>query len=132
MQECLGLVADNVSVRGSKFTDPPVPISNRVQFKSAGIGRIDDQIDEVFARIRCNQSGFLKLVKEFGCSCSLVIVRYFDDVEGDEETHDPVVHDNNVIAVIPGQHQLLGWSLNPDVLSFLCKLNASIDADEYG
>lgn len=33
---------------------------------------------------------------------------------------------------IPGQHQLLGWSLSPLVLVFLIAVGADMEGDEYG
>lgn len=32
---------------------------------------------------------------------------------------------------LPGQHQLLGWVLEPETMRFLVAANASVDVDEY-
>jgi hypothetical protein len=63
----------------------------------------------------------------------LVLVRHFNDEDGQEETTASVAtSDGLVLERIAGQHQLLGWCLEPDQLALLAAMRASIDADEYG
>jgi Domain of unknown function (DUF4279) len=63
----------------------------------------------------------------------LQVVRHFDDEEGeDEETRTIEMPDGGQLETLPGQHQLLGWHLNPRVIDFLSTTHASLDFDEYG
>jgi hypothetical protein len=59
----------------------------------------------------------------------LQIVRSFNTDDGEDETID-VTPDG--LEKLSGQHQLLGWHLNGEVLDFLSEVGAELDADEYG
>jgi len=66
-------------------------------------------------------------------SVRLVIVRYFNDEDGEEESFEAAVtKDGRLLEKLPGQHQLLGWYLTAQQLEFLVSINCSISADEYG
>jgi hypothetical protein len=54
---------------------------------------------------------------------------YFDDEEGEEEEHSA---SDARFQKLPGQHQLLGWRLGQDILTFLTSVRAELDVDEYG
>lgn len=43
-----------------------------------------------------------------------------------------VTPDGEILTKLPGQHQLLGWGLEPADLAFLVRIGASLDCDEYG
>jgi hypothetical protein len=59
----------------------------------------------------------------------LQLVRHFDDDDGEEEE---LSVSDAPLQKLAGQHQLLGWHLDSDVLGFLARVGAEIDADEYG
>jgi hypothetical protein len=67
---------------------------------------------------------------ESRAGCELSIVRYFDDEAGEEEEDGRMAGSD--LVRLPGQHQLLGWHLGADVLTFLVRVGAVLDVDEYG
>lgn len=89
--------------------------------------RVDDQIDALLARLDPTARAAIGALTD--CRVTLEIVRYLDDEDGDDEHHEPRT---DGIAVIPGQHQLLGFHLSRQVLDALAAMHASIDCDEYG
>jgi hypothetical protein len=79
-------------------------------------------------RIRPYTIGISRAVK-LGCVPTLQVVRYFGFDDGEKEGLT-VTADG--LEKLSGQHQLLGWHLSAEVMSFLVNLGAEIDADEYG
>jgi len=130
----LGAEPDRLQVRGSRRTQPPVPAlhSWSVQCQEREMA-LDAQIGTVLARIEPIHQRLLDLAASSTVALRLVIVRYFDDPDGDEERFDAVVTgDGKLLERLPGQHQLLGWSLTCEQLSFLASIRCSIWADGYG
>ena len=121
----LGIAPDEVAVRGSKRTDPPVPTAHRWEVHADGEGRIDDQLAALVARLVPIQHLLQQLVAE-GHRCGLHVVRTFG--EGEAEAHPPT----GELVVISGQHQLLGWHLERSVIAFLAATGIELDVDEYG
>lgn len=73
------------------------------------------------------------LVTSQQVSFRLIIVRYFNDDDGEEELLDTTItKDGKLLGKLPGQHQLLGWSLACEQLAFLASIQRPIWADEYG
>jgi len=64
-----------------------------------------------------------RAVSELSVDC------YLDDDDGEEEELSPA---DAPLQKLAGQHQLLGWHLDADSISFLARVGAEIDADEYG
>ena len=63
----------------------------------------------------------------------LVIVRHLDEEEGEEEDLTAVeIPDGRKLERLPGQHQLLGWVFEANVVEFLHTTGAILDVDEYG
>jgi hypothetical protein len=99
--------------------------------RSAGL-RIDEQVGTLIARLRPLEERLVtigpELLGEDG-GCTLQLVRYFnDDAGGDEELSPP----DAPLQKLTGQHKLLGWHLDADLLGFLARVGVEIDADEYG
>jgi len=64
------------------------------------------------------------------CGASIGVVRHFE--EGEEEVIREGEVDGLRLESLPGQHQLLGWHLDAEVLAFLVAIGAELDVDEYG
>lgn len=60
---------------------------------------------------------------------TLQIVRYFEDEDGEDEDLRETVPG---LERLSGQHQLLGWHMEPKIIAFLADVGAEIDVDEYG
>jgi len=57
------------------------------------------------------------------------VVRYLNDESGEEEE---LSSPDAPWQKLSGQHQLLGWALEREVLEFLLATGACFDVDEYG
>lgn len=131
----LGIEPSEIRVRGAKKTAPrPVPANHSwsVRCREPGL-RLDAQTEKVLSQLASSQPKLTSLVARADVTARLVFVRYFDDDEGEEELFDATItEDGELLERLPGQHQLLGWVLDPDQLAFLASIPAAIWADEYG
>jgi hypothetical protein len=91
---------------------------------------VDQQVATVLSRLLPIARKIADLRKDFpDVDAVLQIVRTFDDPDGAEEDLTPSELGYEKLA---GQHQLLGWHLDHDVLNFLHLTGAELDVDEYG
>lgn len=130
----LGLEPDRCLVRGSKRSDPPVPVGHvwEVRCDERGL-RIDEQADRVFRRIRPHADSIRELIATSPVGAVLSICRDFEADDGEEELLAEVAGpDGDTLTKLAGQHQLLGWHLDVAFLAFLVTVGADIDCDEYG
>lgn len=130
----LGVEPDELKVRGARRTQPPIPAlhSWSLHCRERGLA-LNAQVGKVLARIQPMQARLFELVMSHDVYFGLIIVRHFDDPDGEEECFDAVItEDGKLLERLPGQHQLLGWSLTQDQLGFLASIRCSIWADEYG
>ena len=130
----LGIEPDELRVRASNRTQPPRPPQHSWSLHCREYGlTLDAQISKVLARIEPVQTRLRDLITSQDVSCTLVIVRDFDDPEGEDEHFEAAItKDGKLLEKLPGQHQLLGWFLTHDQLGFLASIGCSISADEYG
>ena len=132
--EVLGVDPDTVSVRGSKQINPPVPVTHSWQLRSDQPGlTVDDQIEQLVHRLHPLEGRIRELVATTDVEAVLQIVRHFDAEDGEQEILDAVGSPTGeVLTKLAGQHQLLGWHLDAQTLTFLSSIGADIDCDEYG
>ena len=124
MTSQLGITPDEVSVRGSRFTEPAViPVSHRwkVVCREPDL-RVDEQMTRILDRLRPHTDRIAELVGQLSSAdggAVLQVVRYFNDTDQDESSSqsDPP--------------NLFGWHLERDVLDFLTAVGAELDVDEY-
>jgi hypothetical protein len=131
----LGLEPDEIGVRGSRRADPPRPVCHtwKVVCRERGL-TVDEQIGRVLNRLEPHADRIAALVTaidaaEPGITAILQVVRSFNGDDGEEE--DPGPTDGGLVK-LPGQHQLLGWHVDRRVLTFLQRVGAELDVDEYG
>jgi hypothetical protein len=135
LQRRIGLEPDRVLVRGSRMTSPPRPVSHAWQIRCDEPGlTVDEQIARVTARLAPYRAAIRNVVVDANdANAMLRVVRYLGawlaDDEGEEE--ETLTTDDG-LEKLPGQHQLLGWSLDRDVIEFLLDVGAELDVDEYG
>lgn len=130
----LGIESDHFLVRGSKRSDPPVPVEHvwEVRCDEPGLG-IDEQVDRVFQRIRPHADSIRALVATSPVGAVLSIFRDFDADDGEDEVlTESTTPGGGKLTKLAGQHQLLGWHLDAEFLAFLVTVGADIDGDEYG
>jgi hypothetical protein len=132
----LGMAPDEVRIRGGRTAEPPRPISHAwmVVCRERGIP-VDELVSRIVARLRGHQKQIATLSRALVVGdpahghAVLQVVRYFGADDGEEEEFSPPTA---TLQKLAGQHQLLGWALEPAVLEFLVMTNASVDVDEYG
>ncbi|MGW5349748.1 DUF4279 domain-containing protein [Streptomyces sp. NPDC004031] len=123
MTSHLGIAPDEVTVRGSRFTEPtavPVNHSWMVVCREPGL-RVDEQITRVLDRLQPHTDRICDLTRHLartGGGAVLQIVRYVNDTG----------------QALPGAADapnLFGWHLDRKVLDFLSTTGAELDIDEY-
>lgn len=131
--QILELSPDATSVRGSLHLDPPRPPHHRWALECRRTElRIDEQIAHVLTRVRPIADRIKPLTLTGDVTAALIIVRYFDDEAGEPERIDTIeLPDGQPLTKLSGQHQLLGWHIEPADLQLLALLHADLDVDEY-
>jgi hypothetical protein len=127
----LGVEPDEVMVMASKRETPPTPAAHHWMVKTNS-GPVDEMTAELIARIRPVASDIRDLVSSSVVSAVIQVVRYFNDDAGDEEQFGEVKVDGQLLEKLLGQHQLLGFHLDAEVLGFLSETGIELDLDEYG
>ena len=138
----LGVEPDAFRVRGSSTAEPPVPRHHswRIDSKLPGL-TVDTHLQVIVDRLNPYAEAIGTLVGEIesteeslpGVGGVLAVVRHFDDDEGEDEDLSVVGQPGGSrFEKLPGQHQLLGWSLAPSVINFLVATRSALDIDEYG
>ncbi|MEU6852453.1 DUF4279 domain-containing protein [Actinacidiphila alni] len=123
MTSRLGITPDEVSVRGSRFTEPaviPVNHSWEIVCRESAL-RVDEQIACVLDRLQPHTDRIADLagrLTDTGGGAVLHVVRHFNDA--DETWSGPA-----------GAPNLLGWYLDRATLDFLGTTGAELDVDEY-
>lgn len=132
----LRLEPDEVSIRGSRTPAPPRPVAHAWKIVCGERGlTVDEQVGQIMRRLRPHRDSIAALSRELAArdpgqaGAVLEVVRDFDDPDGEEEELSPP---DAELQKLPGQHQLLGWSLDHEVLEFLVVTGAHLDVDEYG
>ncbi|WP_312883490.1 DUF4279 domain-containing protein [Streptomyces nymphaeiformis] len=123
MTSQLGITPDEVSVRGSRFTEPavvPVDHSWMAVCREPGL-RVDEQITHILDRLQPHTDRIADLSRRLagtGGGAVLHVVRYFNDTDQAQSG----------AADAPN---LFGWHLDRKVLDFLSATGAELGVDEY-
>ncbi|WP_329318134.1 DUF4279 domain-containing protein [Streptomyces sp. NBC_01262] len=123
MTSQLGISPDEVSVRGSRFTEPAViPVSHvwKIVCREEDL-RVDEQIARVLDRLRPHTGRVAELAGRLaadGGGAVLQVVRCFNDAGQNRRDAS-------------GTANLFGWHLDRNVLAFLTAVGAELDIDEY-
>jgi hypothetical protein len=131
----LGVEPDELRVRGSKRVAPRIVPANHswsVHCRDRGLG-LDAQTQKVLERLEPIRAKLIDLVTTENVTARLTFVRYFEDEDGEEELFEAsITEDGEFFERLPGQHQLLGWYLPAEQLTFLAGIRAAVWADEHG
>jgi Domain of unknown function (DUF4279) len=126
----LPVAPTRVSWRGSRSSVPLIPRYHSCFYDATGDGRVDDLIRELVDRFEPFAEQ-LQMLAASNTQCGISIVRRFDDPNGVEEEF-PTEGIPEDLVKMAGQHHLLGFHLDAELLSRLVALGWSLDADEYG
>jgi hypothetical protein len=135
----LGIEPDHFKIMGTRSSDPPRPRSHQWTITCDHPGlRVDEQIASVIDRISSHRNEISALARRLRADdppggAELSVVRYLNSDVGEEESDEVVeLQGGQTLEKLPGQHQLLGWHLGAEVISFLHAVGAGVDVDEYG
>ncbi|MEU3906533.1 DUF4279 domain-containing protein [Streptomyces goshikiensis] len=93
--------------------------------------RVDEQIAHVLGRLRPQTERIAELMKQYNSAddedgpyleARLEVVRYFNDTEQQDKARQPQDRD---------KHNLFGWALDRQAITFLAATGALLDVDEY-
>ncbi|MEJ8653400.1 DUF4279 domain-containing protein [Streptomyces sp. MS1.AVA.3] len=124
MTSQVGIDPDEITVRGSRFTEPtvvPVDHSWMVVCREPGLS-VDEQITRILDRLQPHTDRICDLSRHLagtGGGAVLQIVRYFNDT------------DQSQPRTANAAPNLFGWHLDRKVLDFLSVTGAELDIDEY-
>jgi hypothetical protein len=136
----LGIEPDRFSVQGARSPRMDIPRGHswEVECREPGL-TIDEQIAKVLSRISPQEHKIAELARDLekedpSGGAVLRVVRFFNDDEGEEEEVPETIllDDGRELEKLSGQHQLLGWHLDKEVMTFLRAVGADLDVDEYG
>lgn len=132
----VGIQPDKIAVRGSRGAHPLRPRTNHWQIVCDEKGlTVDEQIGRVVRRLISRAEAIGALVDELDDPTGdrvvtvLQVVRDFDSDDGEEDQPTPPGFG---FTKLGGQHHLLGWHLDAEVLDFLQRTRATLSVDEYG
>ena len=121
----------SVSWQGSRSTEPLVPRTNRWQYKATGAGLVDDLVRELLGVFEPLRAPLQELTANGACSIEIRFMRSFGDPDGVEEDEGLTDLPGNLVR-LEGQHQLLGFHLDTNLMARLVELGCALDFDEYG
>ncbi|MFI6458154.1 DUF4279 domain-containing protein [Streptosporangium amethystogenes] len=128
----LGLEADEITIRGSRRSEPPRPAVHiwKISIPRSSLP-IDDMITALVDRLEPYALAIGALAEELdrdepGHTAVLQVVRFFGEDEEDEDSAE------EWMTEVPTRPRPLGWHLDRRVLDFLQTTRAEIDVDEYG
>jgi uncharacterized protein DUF4279 len=127
----IGLPPDRIAVRGSRMRAPDQPAhhAREIHCEEPAL-RVDELIERVVARLAGHRTPIRQLVIDADdVTATLHVVRRFDDDDGEQEAF---ATRGDGLEKLPGQHQLLGWHLEHEIIKFLVDVGADVDIDEYG
>lgn len=126
----LRISPDRTLVAGSDSTDPLRPAAHSwALVADEDHVTVEEQIRRLVARLQPASAAISELVSASGVATVLQVVRYFNDKAGDGPADSGVIEG---MEKLPGQHHLLGWHLDAEVIRFLAEVKADFDVDEYG
>lgn len=128
----LGMEPDEVGIRGSESAEPPIPARHTWEIVNRAPNTdVEDLVVPLLDRISPVASRVRDLTDDGSVHATLIVVRYFNDRTGVVEEEVETEQDGHQLVKMPGQHQMLGWALEPEALGLLASMNAVIWFDEY-
>ena len=126
----LGVKPTRVWVRGERSVEPVRPQTHGWSLRATGGGVVDELVLELLDRIEPAAGKFAQLTSGGEATATISFMRSFGDDDGVEEDAGPELPGN--LVRMSGQHQLLGFHLDVDLMRRLVALDCSLDFDEYG
>lgn len=124
----LGMTFDRSQRRASKAEQPPRPVANTWVLDAPDDLGVDEQIPSLLDRIDPIAEDLRSLLERSDVDGVIEVVREFGHPEGQDEEDGR----RGDLIKLRGQHQLLGFALEAEVLARLVRLGLSLDFDEYG
>lgn len=130
----LGTEPDEVSRRGSRIKGPPPrPVCNIWRLTSGypDTASLDEHLSALFAKLDPLSDKVQAFLGSADATGVIEVVRNFS--AGVEEDHVLAPHKPpEGVERLPGQHPLLGFHLDHQLIAFAAHTHVDIDFDEYG
>jgi len=117
-----------VWVRGERSSEPVLPQTHGWLLRASGSGLLDELVLELLDQIEPVAAQLSQLTSGGEATATISILRKLGFDDGVEENEGRL---GNMVR-LPGQHQLLGFHLDVDMMRRLVDLNCPVDFDEYG
>jgi Domain of unknown function (DUF4279) len=135
LSEELALMPTDAKLRGSRQPGPP-PIP-RCHLWQLGSGvkshevRLDQHLSSLLSRLAGSAARIRKLAESGDATAVIQVVRYFEPGPEDRHIIEP---GRNVggLERLGGQHPLVGFDLEPALVSFAAEAGVGFSFDEYG
>jgi hypothetical protein len=119
-----------VSWRGTRSTEPLIPRTNLWRYRAKGTGTVDELVRELLAVFEPLAEQLARLTANDDSWLGVRFMRSFGDPDGIEEDEGPGDLPDHLVRV-SGQHQLVGFHLDVDLMARLVALRCALDFDEY-
>ena len=130
----LGLVPDEIRLRGSRHPGPPSVPRTHIWQLNSGVVRDDvplnDHFEALLARLAGSASRVRALLDEGAVDGVIRVVRRFDPGPEDVEIVKPGRQVGN-LEKVGGQHPLVGFGIDAELLKYAAEANLVFDFDEY-
>jgi hypothetical protein len=134
VSERLGLLPDEVKLRGSRHQGPPpVPRCHlwRLNSGASPESPLDDHFESLRSRLG-NTAGLLRSIQETQDITAVIqVVRSFEPGPEDRHISEPGRYAEDFEG-LRGQHSLVGFGLSPEFVSYAAQAGIGFDFDEYG
>lgn len=134
ISERLGLMPDEVKLRGSKHQGPPpVPRTHlwRLNSGASQESPLDDHFESLRVRLGDTADRLRNLQETEDVSAVIQVVRSYGLGPEDRHISEPGRY-REVYERLRGQHPLVGFDISPDLVSYAARAGIGFDFDEYG
>lgn len=116
--------------RGTRSTEPLIPRTNLWQYRATGSGTVDELVRELLDVFEPLADKLARLTANDDSWIVIGFMRSFDDPDGIDEDEGPSDLPDHLVR-LSGQHQLVGFHLDVDLMARLVALRCALDFDEY-
>ena len=135
ISERMGLMPDEVKLQGSRHQGPPpIPRTHLWRLNSGAASDelpLDDHFKSLRVRLGDSAVRLRDLISTQDVSAVVQVVRYFEPGPEDRHISEPGRYGEGYER-LRGQHPLVGFDIEPDLVAYAAEAGIGFDFDEYG